>query len=232
MVTGSDDSLRGRFFKGTDRNDGIRATLSHMKGDGDSPHRRTGARSAEPTWLTLGQAAKYLGIAQSTVRVWTDSGRLPVFYTPGGHRRFLRSDLDAFIQRNGAGSRPRGDAVVLVVDDDPQLREFIRVNLEFDGMLVREAATAEEGLAALDEDPPDLVMLDVTLPGIDGWEMLRRVRERHGIETLPVVMFSGKVEDEGAEERGASAFVGKPLDPLALVEQAKALLRVRVTQFG
>jgi excisionase family DNA binding protein len=196
-------------------------------------HRRPGAHAAEPNWLTLGQAAKYLGIAQSTVRVWTDSGRLPVFYTPGGHRRFLRSDLDAFIQRNGAGSRARGDAVVLVVDDDPRLREFIRVNLEFDGMRVREASTAEEGLAALDNDPPDLVMLDVTLPGIDGWEMLRRVREKHGIETLPVVMFSGKVDDgEGAAERGASAFVGKPLDPLALVEQAKALLRVRVTQFG
>ena len=203
-----------------------------MKGDPDSPHRRTGARSAEPTWLTLGQAAKYLGIAQSTVRVWTDSGRLPVFYTPGGHRRFLRSDLDAFIQRNGAGSRPRGDAVVLVVDDNPKLRSFIRVNLEFDGMVVREAATAEEGLAALDEDPPDLVMLDVNLPGIDGWEMLRRVRERHGIDTLPVIMFSGESEDDQAEEHGANTFVGKPLDPLALVEQAKALLRVRVTQFG
>jgi excisionase family DNA binding protein len=210
----------------------IRATLGSMKGDADSPHRRTGARSAEPTWLTLGQAAKYLGIAQSTVRVWTDSGRLPVFYTPGGHRRFLRSDLDAFIQRNGAGSRPRGDAVVLVVDDNPKLRSFIRVNLEFDGMVVREAATAEEGLAALDEDPPDLVMLDVNLPGIDGWEMLRRVRERHGIDTLPVIMFSGESEDDQAEEHGANTFVGKPLDPLALVEQAKALLRVRVTQFG
>jgi excisionase family DNA binding protein len=195
-------------------------------------HRRTGAHAAEPNWLTLVQAARYLGIAQSTVRVWTDSGRLPVFYTPGGHRRFLRSDLDAFIQRNGAGSRARGDAVVLIVDDDPRLREFIRVNLEFDGMRVREAASAEEGLAALDEDPPDLVMLDVTLPGIDGWEMLSRVRERHGVEALPVVMFSGKVDDgDNAQERGASAFVGKPLDPLALVEQAKALLRVRVTQF-
>ena len=202
-----------------------------MKGDADSPHRRTGARSAEPTWLTLGQAAKYLGIAQSTVRVWTDSGRLPVFYTPGGHRRFLRSDLDAFIQRNGAGSRPRGDAVVLVVDDNPKLRSFIRVNLEFDGMVVREAATAEEGLAALDEDPPDLVMLDVNLPGIDGWEMLRRVRERHGIDSLPVMMFSGKTEGgtEKAQAGGANAFVGKPLDPIGLVEQAKAMLRVRVT---
>ena len=63
--------------------------------------------------------------------------------------------------------------------------------------------------------------------------MLRRVREKHGIETLPVIMFSGKVED-GDRRRGArrNAFIGKPLDPLSLVEQAKALLRVRVTQFG
>ena len=56
--------------------------------------------------------------------------------------------------------------------------------------------------------------------------------ETHGIETLPVIMFSGESEDDHAEEHGANTFVGKPLDPLALVEQAKALLRVRVTQFG
>jgi excisionase family DNA binding protein len=196
-------------------------------------HRRTGAHAAEPNWLTLGQAAKYLGIAQSTVRVWTDSGRLPVFYTPGGHRRFKEEDLHAFMSRNGAGSRPRNAATVLIVDDDPRLREVIRVNLEYDGMIVREAGNADEGLRALDGELPDLVMLDVMMPGLDGWQMLQRVREKHGIETLPVVMFSGKVDDgEGAAERGASAFVGKPLDPLALVEQAKALLRVRVTQFG
>ena len=122
---------------------------------------------------------------------------------------------------------------MLVVDDDPRLREFIRVNLEFDGMRVREAATAEEGLAALEDDPPDLVMLDVTLPGDRRLGDAAPVREKHGVEALPVVMFSGKVEDgDDATERGASAFVGKPLDPLALVEQAKALLRVRVTQFG
>ncbi len=182
-------------------------------------------------WLTLGQAAKVLGVAQSTVRAWSDGGRLPVFYTPGGHRRFKSDDLDAFLSRNGAGSRPRNAATVLIVDDDPRLRELIRVHLEYDGMTVIEAATAEEGLRALEADPPDLVMLDVMMPGIDGWEMLRRMRERHGIESLPVMMFSGKTEGgvEKATAGGAQAFVGKPLDPIGLVEQAKAMLRVRVT---
>jgi excisionase family DNA binding protein len=187
--------------------------------------------SGREDWLTLGQAAKVLGVAQSTVRAWSDAGRLPVFYTPGGHRRFKRDDLDGFLSRNGAGSRPRNAATVLVVDDDPRLRELIRVNLEYDGMTVIEAGTAEEGLRALEADPPDLVMLDVMMPGIDGWEMLRRVRERHGIDSLPVMMFSGKTEGgtEKAQAGGANAFVGKPLDPIGLVEQAKAMLRVRVT---
>src|SRR5919204_6663323 len=87
--------------------------------------------SSESDWLTLGQAAKYLGVAQSTVRKWSDGGRLPAFYTPGGHRRFRRSDLDEFL---GGSRAPRTGStpLVLVVDDDPRLREFIRVNLEMD----------------------------------------------------------------------------------------------------
>jgi excisionase family DNA binding protein len=180
-----------------------------------------------PEWLTLGQAALYLGVAQSTVRKWSDGGRLPAFYTPGGHRRFRRRDLDAFL----AGSRTvpaRGTPLVLVVDDDPRLREFVRVNLEMDGYAVREAANAEEGLAALEEESPDLILLDVMMPGIDGWEMLRRVQDRHGVGTIPVIMFSGKVDDVAAEraaEHGAQAFIGKPFDPAQLIESTKQLIR-------
>ena len=188
---------------------------------------RSGGRQAGggPDWLTLGQAATYLGVAQSTIRKWSDSGRLPAFYTPGGHRRFRRRDLDAFL----SGSRGRtthGAPLVLVVDDDDRLREFVRVNLEMDGYSVREAANAEEGLAALEEESPDLILLDVMMPGMDGWEMLQRVQERHG--TIPVVMFSGKVDASGeAEERGASGFIAKPFDPQQLVDRAKQIVGVR-----
>ena len=55
------------------------------------------AAAGESDWLTLGQAAKYLGVAQSTIRKWSDLGRVPAFYTPGGHRRYKRADLDAFM---------------------------------------------------------------------------------------------------------------------------------------
>ena len=64
------------------------------------------AAGTDPDWLTLGQAAKYLGVAQSTIRTWSDQGLVPAFYTPGGHRRFRRRDLHAFLDRSGHGGRP------------------------------------------------------------------------------------------------------------------------------
>ena len=60
----------------------------------------------ESDWLTLGQAASFLGVAQSTIRKWSDDGKVPAFYTPGGHRRFRRADLEAFIAQSGPAPRP------------------------------------------------------------------------------------------------------------------------------
>jgi excisionase family DNA binding protein len=186
------------------------------------PGRRPPA--GESDWLTLGQAAKFLGVAQSTIRKWSDQGRVPAFYTPGGHRRYRRGDLETFLDRSGPGPRG-GGPLVLVVDDDARLREFVRVNLEMEGYTVREAASADEALAALEDQAPQLVLLDVVMPGVDGWQMLQRMQERHG--SIPVIMFSGKVDDESAadaEQRGARAFVGKPFDPQQLIERAKQLV--------
>ncbi|HEU4450049.1 MAG TPA: response regulator [Gaiellaceae bacterium] len=179
-------------------------------------------------WLTLGQAAAFLGAAQSTVRKWADGGRLRTFYTPGGHRRFRRTDLEAFLAGARALPAPAAAAAgasVLVVDDDARLREFVRVHLEREGCRVREAGSAEEGLAALDEQAPDLVLLDVSMPEVDGWTMLRRVQERHGVETIPVIMYSGEVDASvQAVERGARAFIGKPFDPRRLLEATRQIL--------
>ena len=65
------------------------------------------------------------------------------------------------------------------------------------------------------------------MPGMDGWEMLRRVHDRHGVGAIPVIMFSGKVDEatERAAEQGAQAFLGKPFDPQQLIESTKQLIR-------
>jgi excisionase family DNA binding protein len=189
---------------------------------------RAQARSGsarEPEWLTLGQAARYLGVAQSTIRKWSDSGRIRVYKTPGRHRRYRRGDLDAFLERSGPEARK--GPVVLIVDDDERLREYVRVNLEIEGYTVQEAGSAAEGMDALEDSRPDLILLDVMMPQVDGWEMLQRVHERHGVGAIPVVMFSGKVDERAAgeaEQRGAQGFIGKPFDPHELVARARQLL--------
>src|SRR4029450_5166728 len=178
--------------------------------------------SGEPQWLTLGEAARYLGVAQSTIRKWSDNGRVRAFSPPGRHRRYRREDLDAFLESSGPGAT--GGPLVLIVDDDEQVREYVRVNLEVEGYNVREAGNAEEGLRALEESQPDLVLLDVMMPQVDGWEMLQLLHERHGADAVPVVMFSGKVDEAAADEaaeRGAQGFIGKPCAPTPLIEKTR-----------
>jgi excisionase family DNA binding protein len=182
----------------------------------------------EPDWMTLGQAAKFLGVAQSTLRKWSDHGRIPTFVTPGGHRRYRRADLDTFLVRSGPG-RQQGGPPVLLIDDDAGMRELVRVELEREGYAVQEAAGAAEGLAAIELRMPELILLDVLMPHVDGWEMLRQIQERYGVGSIPVLMFSGQVDDDGkrqAASSGASGFVGKGFDFEELVAQAKAILPV------
>ena len=189
---------------------------------------RAESAANDPEWLTLGQAAKFLGVAQSTMRKWADKQIVPCIKTPGDHRRFLRRDLEAFLERSRPGARAQGP-VVLIVDDDPRLCEFVRLSLEQEGYEVREAGTAEEGLEALEESPPALILLDVMLPRVDGWQMLQQVQERHGVGAIPVIVFSGKIDEASvadAAARGAHGFVGKPFDPQQLIESTKKLVPV------
>ena len=191
---------------------------------------RPGARrppAAESDWFTLGQAATFLGVAHSTIRKWSDQGRVSAFYTPGGHRRFRRRELEAFVDRSGPASQRPSGPLVLVVDDDQGLREYLRVNLELAGYSVREAENGERALLAIEDQAPDLVLLDVVMPGIDGWQLLRQLEERHG--AIPVIMFSGKVDEEAAAqaaEHGARGFVGKPFDRDELLARATQLVPV------
>ena len=180
-------------------------------------------------WLTLGQAARYLGVAQSTIRKWSDQGRVPAFYTPGGHRRYRRADLESFLDRSGPGGKPKSGPLVLLVDDDEKVRELVRVNLEFEGYTVREAGSADEGLSAIEESKPDLVLLDVMMPQTDGWEMLRKIQEQYGAGAIPVVMFSGQVDEQAqaqATTSGAQGFIGKPFDLQQLIDQTKQIAPV------
>ena len=184
----------------------------------------------EVQWLTLGQAATYLGVAESTVRKWAGEGRMPAYSTPGGHRRFRAADLDAYLEESRVDSQQHEQPVVLIVDDDERTRAVVRFALEQEGYVVHEASTAAEGLDALDDYAPDLILLDVLMNKFDGFEMLCRLRDKHGLETIPVLMFAGR--DPSAPRRtargGVQGFVGAGASAGALVDAAKRVLSAPV----
>jgi two-component system response regulator CpxR len=114
---------------------------------------------------------------------------------------------------------------ILLVDDDVALASMLREFLELQGFSVAMAHDAETGLARLDDDPPDLLVLDVMLPGISGFEALKRLRQRHD---LPVVMLTARGEES---ERilglmdGADDYLSKPCSPLELAVRIRAILK-------
>jgi len=115
----------------------------------------------------------------------------------------------------------RPPAKVLVVDDDVSLRLLCRVNLELDGFQVREAATVAEADAAVAEERPDLVLLDVHLQHDDTGELLQRLRGAG----IPVALVTGSADLNDYRD-AADAILGKPFEPRTLVEMARRLARV------
>lgn len=125
----------------------------------------------------------------------------------------------------------RGDALaphVLLVEDEPAQREMLAYNLEAEGFRVTQAASGDEGLAALRDDPPDVLVLDWMLPGVSGIEICRRLRARPETRGLPVIMLSARSEEVDRVrglETGADDYVTKPYAVAELLARVRAQLR-------
>jgi DNA-binding response OmpR family regulator len=122
--------------------------------------------------------------------------------------------------------------IILVVDDEERMVRFIRLNLEHDGFQVVEAYRGMQAIQALRDKMPDLVILDVMMPDIDGFEVLKLIRE---ISMVPVIMLTAKGEEDDRVkglELGADDYVTKPFSPRELVSRVKAVLRRNETVSG
>ena len=122
-------------------------------------------------------------------------------------------------------SRREQDKTILVVDDEPRIIEAVGMNLELEGYQVSGASNGYEALQKLTEDLPDLVILDVMMPEMDGFETLREIRE---VSTVPVIMLTVKGEEIDKVrglDLGADDYVTKPFSPKELVSRVKAVLR-------
>ncbi len=124
------------------------------------------------------------------------------------------------------------DRRILVVDDEERMVRFIRLNLEHDGFRVVEAYNGTQAINKVRSSLPDLILLDVMMPDIDGFEVLRIVRE---VSSVPVIMLTAKGEEDDRVrglELGADDYITKPFSPRELVSRVKAVLRRTQTASG
>lgn len=124
-------------------------------------------------------------------------------------------------------SQQRSGALVLVVDDYQDAREMCCEYLSYCGFRVAEARNGTEAIEKAHELLPDLILMDLSLPGMDGWEATRRLKADDKTKKIPVVALTGHAlagHSEGAKAAGCDAFITKPCMPDALVAEVKRML--------
>ncbi len=124
-----------------------------------------------------------------------------------------------------AGSNFLKNKLMLVVDDEPRMARFIRMNLEVEGARVSEARDGLKALEKVREELPDLVLLDVMMPEMDGFETLREIRK---VSDVPVIMLTVRADEEDrirGLDLGADDYLVKPFSPRELVSRINAVLR-------
>lgn len=117
---------------------------------------------------------------------------------------------------------------VLVVEDEEDIRELISYNLLKEGYQVAGVASGEDALAAVESKTPDLVLLDIMLPGLDGLRVCRKLKENPKFESLPVIMLTAKGEEPdivAGLNMGADDYITKPFSPKVLLARVQAVLR-------
>jgi two-component system, OmpR family, alkaline phosphatase synthesis response regulator PhoP len=117
---------------------------------------------------------------------------------------------------------------VLLVDDDPVILRLLEVNFRLDGFKVAVASRGDDAIAAVDRDPPDAVIVDVMMPGVDGYGVCERLRLDPRFGNLPIVMLTARSQEEDLDRGtalGIAGYMTKPFDPSELVALVRSLLQ-------
>lgn len=118
------------------------------------------------------------------------------------------------------------NARILVVDDDQVIQQLLKVNLELEGYAVEVASDGEEALVLFDRFRPDLVLLDIMMPKLDGWEVARRLAGTTG-GPPPIVLLSARAQESDVQkgnDLGVAAYVTKPFDPIQLLHLVAGII--------
>ena len=179
--------------------------------------------------LTTGEMARICQVTKRTVINWLDSGQLPGYRVPGSrHRRIPYENVLSFMREHGipAPDAAGGKTRLLIVDADPGFAGFVRSTLDPGRFEIRSAATAFEAAGELRAFEPDLVLVDVRLPDLDGFRVCAHIRADPRHRRTRILLVSAFADDADAgslKESGAEGFLTKPVEVEALRRRMNAL---------
>jgi excisionase family DNA binding protein len=192
-----------------------------------------------PVYYTTYQVGKFLGVSLPTVVNWVNSGLLAAHRTPGGHRRIAREDVLAFARKHNYpisrelmgtnGGKPR----VLVVDDEADFSEMVREYLSVKGEL--DVEVADSGFQAgftVARFKPDLILMDIMMPDMDGFEVCRMLRKDSATKHIPVIActaYRDPAIDQRVKDENFDGLLEKPLDLAKLLNVVRKELGVKVS---
>jgi excisionase family DNA binding protein len=181
------------------------------------------------SYYTTHEVSKLCNVYPTTVINWINEGRLVAFATPGGHRRVKKENIIDLMHKN---SMPIPDELlstdkikVLAVDDDAKICKMIKIILEAQENI--EVALANNGFESgvmVFEWKPDIILLDFRMPGIDGFEVCRRLKQNAKTKSIPVIAVTA-LRDANAIKRmyksGVSDYLAKPFKSQSLIDAVK-----------
>ena len=190
-------------------------------------------------YYTIPEAAKRCAVGRTTMWRWVKSGKVKAVATPGGQHRIWKSDLQSLLSRLGSRATPEPGKVahenpslkspvrILVVDDDASLRKMLSRTLQQHGFQTDVAADGFEAGVKLVQFNPDLVLLDLYMPGMDGFEVCKRIKENPSTSRINVLAITGYDTEENRARimaAGADSYLIKPLESRLLLQKVEMLL--------
>lgn len=183
-------------------------------------------RIEDAEFLTSTQAASLLGVSLRTVQLWVEAGTLRAWKTAGGHRRIIRSSVDEVLEKRRQQLHmpvANKNIKLMLVEEDAEMREFLKQQLsELDTPV--DVVTAEngfEGLLQLGRKRPDLAIIDLLMPGMDGFAMIRALSNTEALQSSQIIVVTLMDDEEIARHGGLPdgiTVLNKPLTPENLNE--------------
>lgn len=184
-------------------------------------------------FFTIPEAAELCVVGRTTMWRWVKAGKLKAAAGPGGQYRILKEDLHSFVHRYGIPSKLGNHfngSRILIVDDDAAIRHYLFQLLTSIGYFVTMAIDGFDAGVKVSEFKPELILMDLMMPGMDGAETCRRIKDNpdtSGIQVLMITGFDTPENREQAEQAKADGYLVKPIGKDVLMETVKDLLSTR-----